>query len=364
MTFLSAALRERPILRGALIVPSVIALIFSLFNLTVAPDPAAMAAHVTIATVNEDTGLPFPPVNMASRMIEGLGSRLPMHLQAFDTEASARAALEAEEVAALIVFPADFSTAIAGQGPVPLTLVTSGSLTMGEAQMTGALPAMLESGVASAVQGIRLALAQGRMPDMTPPVALQSEVLNAPVNAAARMAPFIANFVTALSALVGGIIGWVGTRGLAGTRGAALRTLFPVIALPLSAAVLAAIVTSLAGGSFLALWLAVAGLGIAFGWFFAGSLALFGPLALVVLVPLVFWQPALGGAQMPLAAGPAWLQNASVLGLDQIGGHYRAILLGGSTGFPWALAGIAAVAGLTMIWLRGALVRQTAPVAA
>lgn len=364
MPILSTALRERPVLKAALFVPSVIALIFSLFNLSVAPDPAALAAQATIATVNEDAGLPFPPVNMAGRMIEGLGQRLPMHLQAYASEAEARAALDAEEVAAMIVFPADFSTAIAGQGPVPLTVVTSGSLTMGEAQLTGALPSMLESGVAAAVQSIRLGMAQGRMPDLTPPVALQTEVLHAPANAASRMAPFIANFVTALSALVGGIIGWVGTRGFGGARGAALRTIVPMIALPLAAGVLAVIVASLAGGNFVTLWLGAAALGIALGWFFAGSLALFGPIALAVLVPLVFWQSALGGAQMPLAAGPAWLQGASVLGLDQIGGYFRAVILGGSGAFPVALAGLAAAAGLAMIWLRGALVRTPTPVTA
>ena len=364
MSLIADALRERPVLRGALIAPSVAALIFSLFTLTAAPDPATLASGVTIATVNHDAGLPFPPINMASRLIDGLDARLPMHLRAFDSDEAARAALDAETVQAVLIFPEDFSRAVAGTEAVPLTLITSGSLTMAEAQLTGALPGMVESGVSAAVQSIRLAMARGQMPDMTPPVALTAEALNPPTTAAARVAPFVAGFATALAALVGGILGWVGTRGLGGVRGAALRTLFPVIALPVAALVLAGLVAGFAGGAFGALWLAIALLGVAFGWFFAGALALFGPLALLVLVPLAFWQPAIGGGQMPLSAAPEWLHWLAPLHLDAIGGYLRALILGAGHDFPWSLALGAAALGLAMIWLRAALVRRPAPVAA
>ncbi|PTX05174.1 hypothetical protein [Pararhodobacter aggregans] len=364
MSLIADALRERPVLRGALIAPSVAALIFSLFTLTAAPDPVTLASGVTIATVNHDAGLPFPPINVASRMIDGLDARLPMQLQAFDSDAAARAALDAETVQAVLIFPEDFSRAVAGSEAVPLTLITSGSLTMAEAQLTGALPGMVESGVSAAVQSIRLAMARGQMPDMTPPVALNAETQNPPASAAARAAPFVAGFATALAALVGGILGWVGTRGLGGRRGAMVRTLVPLAALPVAGLVLAGIVAGLAGGSFGALWLAIAGLGVAFGWFFAGALALFGPLALLVLVPLAFWQPAIGGGQMPLSAAPAWLHWLAPLHLDAIGGYFRALILGAGHDFPWSLALGAAALGLAMIWLRAALVRRPAPVAA
>ncbi|WP_127105761.1 YhgE/Pip domain-containing protein [Pararhodobacter zhoushanensis] len=152
MSFIASALRERPILRGALIVPSVIALIFSLFNLSAAPDPAALASHITIATVNHDAGLPFPPINVAERMISGLSQRLPMPLQTYGSDAEARAALEGEDVQAVLIFPQEFSLSVSGSDPVPLTLITSGSLTMAVSQLTGALPGMVESGVAAAVQ--------------------------------------------------------------------------------------------------------------------------------------------------------------------------------------------------------------------
>lgn len=364
MSLIADALRERPVLRGALIAPSVAALIFSLFTLTAAPDPATLASGVTIATVNHDAGLPFPPINVASRLIDGLDARLPMHLQVFDSDEAARAALDAETVQAVLIFPEDFSRAVAGTEAVPLTLITSGSLTMAEAQMTGALPGMVESGVSAAVQSIRLAMARGQMPDMTPPVALTAEALNPPATAAARVAPFVAGFATALAALVGGILGWVGTRGLGGSRAAVLRTLFPLIALPVAALVLAGLVAGFAGGAFGALWLAIVGLGVAFGWFFAGALALFGPLALLVLVPLAFWQPAIGGGQMPLSAAPEWLHWLAPLHLDAIGGYFRALILGAGHDFPWSLALGAAALGLAMIWLRAALVRRPAPVAA
>lgn len=360
MSLLSDALRDRPNLGAALFVPSVIALLFSLFNLSAAPDPAVLAANVTIATVNHDTGLPFPPINVASRLVEGLGTRLPMRLQSFDSDEAARAALDAETVQAVLIFPEDFSRAVAGTEAVPLTLVTSGSLTMTESQLTAALPAMVESGVSSAVLSIRLAMARGQMPDMTPPVALNAETLRPPLNAAARVAPFVADFATVLAALVGAILGWVGTRGLAGGRGAALRVLLPVIAMPVAGLVLAATVTGFAGGDFLGLWLAIAGLGIAIGWFFAGLLAVLGPLALLVAVPLAFWQPAIGGGQMPLGAAPDWLQGLAPLGLDGIGGHFRGLILGAENGFPWPLALAAALLGLALVGLGALIARRPA----
>ena len=364
MSLIAQALRERPILRGAVLAPSAIALIFSLFNLSAAPDPAILASHITIATVNHDAGLPFPPINVADRMLSGLSQRLPMQLQAYDSDASARAALEAETVQAVLIFPQGFSTSVSGSDPVPLTLITSGSLTMAEQQLTGALPALLESGVATAVQSIRLAMAQGRMPDMASPVALTAEVLNPPATAAARMAPFVAGFAMALAAMVGGIIGWIGTRGLDSARALRLRIVFPVIAMPVAALVMAAIVTSFSGGAFFSLWLAIALLGTALSWFAAGSLALFGPAALLVLVPLVFWQAVLGGAQMPMAAAPVWLQWLAPLGLDQIGAHYRSLIIAGTHPFPWALTAGAAALGLGMMALRALMRRGRAPVAA
>ena len=194
MSSIRSTLRDRPALRGALFVPSVVALIFSLFNLSAAPDPARIAGQSPIAVVNDDTGLPFPPINMGARMIAGLSGRLPMPVQTFATEDEARAALQAETVVAVLHLPAEFSRSIAGTDAVPLSLITSGSLTAGQGQMAGALPGMIESGISSAILSIRLAMAQGRMPDMTPPVALTAEVVNPAANPAARMAPFAVSY--------------------------------------------------------------------------------------------------------------------------------------------------------------------------
>lgn len=358
MSFLSKALHDRPMLRGALIAPSLIALIFSLFNLSAPPDPARIAPLVNVATVNLDTGLPFPPINIADRLIGGLATRLPTGLRSFDTEAAARAALQAEEVAAILVFPADFSRAVAGSDPVPVSVITSGSVTMVESQMAGALPAMVETGIATAVQTFRLAMAQGRLPDMTSPVAVSAEVIHPVTNAATRAAPFVAGFVLGLIALVGALVGSLGTRGLAPRRAALLQAGLPVVAMPVAAAVLTALVYGFAGGDALALWLAVSGLALAFAWLFSGALAVLGPVALLAIVPLVFWQGVLGGTQMPAAGAPDWLHWLLPLGMDRIGGYLRSILLGGDNAFPVALALGAAGLGLALIGLRAVVARS------
>ena len=360
MSFLSDALRDRPMLRGALIAPSGIALIFSLFNLSAPPDPARIAPLVTVATVNLDTGLPFPPINVAGRLIEGLSTRLPTGLRSFDNEDAARAALEADEVAAILVFPAGFSRAVASTDPVPLSVITSGSVTMVESQMAAALPAMVEAGVATAVQTFRLAMAQGRLPDMTSPVALSTEVIRPVTAPAARAAPFVSGFVLGLIAMVGALIGYLGTQGLAPRRAALLHVVLPVVAVPLAASVLTALVHGFAGGDALGLWLGVAGLALAFTWLFVGALALIGPLALLAIVPLVFWQGALGGTQMPAAAAPEWLLWLNTLGMDGIGAYLRGVLLGGQAAFPTVLALGAAGAGLAMIALRSLVGRPAA----
>lgn len=358
MSLLATALRDRPILKGALLVPSLIALIFSLFNLSAVPEPARLAAATVLATVNDDQGLTFPPINVATLMLNGLSQRLPLTLRPYATEAEARAALDAEDVAAILLFPNEFSLSVTGSEVVPLRLVTSGALPAAQAQLVSALPGMLETGVAVAVQSIRAAMAAGRMPDMASPVALNAEVIHPAANAASRAAPFIANFVTALAALVGAILGWVGSRGLEPIRAALLRGLLPVLALPPAALVLVAVIGSFAGGDLLGLWLTVIGLGVAFGWFFAGALAVLGPFALLILVPLVFWQGILGGAQVPASVAPDWLHGLAPLGLEAIGGTFRALVLGGQQGFPVALACGAALCGLALIWLRALVSRE------
>ncbi|WP_127105765.1 hypothetical protein [Pararhodobacter zhoushanensis] len=199
---------------------------------------------------------------------------------------------------------------------------------------------------------------------MASPVALTAETVNPSANPAARIAPFVAGFATALAAMVGAIIGWVGTRGLGSLRALRLRVIFAVVAMPVAALVMASIVTGFAGGAFVGLWLAIALLGIAFGWFAAGALALVGPVALLVLVPLVFWQAVLGGAQVQMTAAPVWLHWLAPLGIDQIGAHYRSLIIAGGHPFPWGLAAGAAVLGLGMLILRALLVRGRIPVTA
>ena len=92
----------------AMIVPSLIMLIFSLFNMTAPLDPERSASAFRLGVVNQDEGLTSPPIWISSRMLGGLGENLSFKISEFKTIALARAVLEAGEIAAVVVFPLSF----------------------------------------------------------------------------------------------------------------------------------------------------------------------------------------------------------------------------------------------------------------
>lgn len=363
MSHLFAALRTSPFLPPALAVPMVIALVFSLFSLTAAPDPARLAAAIRLGVVNEDAGLRLPPIRIADRMVEGMKARLPFALVEIADAEAGRAALEAGEISALLTFPDSFSRDVTGDGTVGYRLLLAENLPSAEAQVAGQLPAMLEGAMSAAVSTVRLALAQGRLPDLTPPVAGTVERLHPIERPAQRVAPFVAVFVTWLAALVGALLAFLAARPLPSAAAAQARSLLPVVSSGLASLVLALTLAATAGTSagLLPLWLSAWAAMVALGWGFAGLLAWLGLPALVILVPVVFYQAAVGGAQIPLAAAPDWL-GAATLGLpfDRLGGLYRALLLGGPVPAWTAPLAIVAATGLALIWAKAAGRRGTA----
>jgi uncharacterized phage infection (PIP) family protein YhgE len=59
---LSEMMRANPILRGALIAPSVVVLVFTFFNLTATVDQNSVVQRLAVKIVNLDEGVSLPGV--------------------------------------------------------------------------------------------------------------------------------------------------------------------------------------------------------------------------------------------------------------------------------------------------------------
>ena len=150
------------------------------------------------------------------------------------------------------------------------------------------------------------------------------------------------------------------TRGLARGGAAVIRTVLPVISLGVAALVISGVVAGATAdwGLFVPVLLAVWPTALALGWLMTGILALIGPIALLVLLPVVFYQSALGGVMAPVAAAPAWLARVGeAVPFDAVGAFYRGVIHGTGTSMPVDWLGGAAVLGVALIWL-SAVVRK------
>jgi len=143
---------------------------------------------------------------------------------------------------------------------------------------------------------------------------------------------------------------------------AVARTVMPVAASGLAAAVLAVVIVATTGLGvlFLPVWLSVWLVTLALSWLMGGLFALLGPVGLLLALPLAFYQFALGGAQAPASAAPDWLQAASLgLPFDVVGAFFRRIMLadGRLADLPWMPWFIVAGFGIGLI-IVGSHIRQ------
>ena len=266
-TFIAA-----PMAKQAIIVPIAIMLIFSVFNLTAPMDPARSAQAVTLGLVNNDEGLPMPPIKVSERMLSGMGDQLPFSTQAFDDREAAVAALQAGEVSVVLVFPPAFSSQAFRGDQARFEIVTSSAATIAEVQMAQQLERMLPAAMSAGVASMRLAMEQ--MPTGEMPVAADVTPLGEVEPMARLQAPFAMLYTTWLAALVGAIMMTLATRSIAG-RGAAAaaRTVLPILITGAASLCLALVVGATAGwGSFLPAWLVVWPTAIALTWGFVDRL--------------------------------------------------------------------------------------------
>ncbi len=345
--------------RPALIVPAMIMLIFSLFNLTAPPDPARAAAAFNLGIVNLDEGLTFPPIRVSSRVLDGLSENLPFKVIELADDKSARSALEAGEVAAVVLFAQDFSKSAISDKDFEIEVWNAHHLTVTETQIAAQLPMMIEMAMSAGVANLRLALAKGRIPSGKLPVTAKVETFHMAVNSTVLVAPFVMNFATWLGAFVGAMLLFQATKPVSDPKGRAkLRTLVPIASLAIASFMLALVVAATTGqwGLFLSVWLNVWLVALCLGWLFVGLFSALGMISVAVILPVAFYQAALGGTMAPVAAAPNWLgATADVVPFDLIGRAYRGVMHGADGGLPLIWLGSAAVIGLALIWAAGFL---------
>ena len=405
---LSEMMRAQPILRGALIAPSLVVLIFVFFNLTATVDQNAVVQRLTVGIVNLDEGVTLAgagPVRVADQAVAALERQLPLSTIKFPDEASATAALDRGVIVAALILPPDFSRTIASGATAQARVINTDHLSVLETQVGRTVAGQLQAALTVAVLTARTQFAtrQGTvvaapaapaapglvpavpvplvtvtpldappapLPPATatnvppapaaagPPLVVATTALHAAANPALLQAPFVLSFASWMGSLIGGILLFIGTRPLLreGATGsvAMARTLIPVLATVL-AALMGVLLVGWLGEAweyFWELW--------AFRWLvmaatMATITALFsvmGFLAFVVAVPLVFYQTLLAGFLAPPSAVPGWLAWLDRAPFYETTVALRTLLIGGpANAIPWTALGVVLGGAIVATWV-------------
>ena len=348
-----AEFRRSKLFKPAIMVPAMIMLVFSLFNLTAPADPVRTASAFNLGVVNQDEGLTFPPMKLATIAMDGIAGNLPFTVTELDNPEIARSALEAGEVATVILFPADFSKLAVGDKNFSIEIWNTQHLTVAETQMASQLPMMIQMALSSGVANLRLAMSKGQMPSLDLTVTANVETLHRAESTATLPAPFVMTFTSWLAAMVGTILLFLATSQMASMNRAYIRTLVPVMTMGLASFVLALVVifTTSQLEQFIGVWLSVWIVSLCLVWLFMGIFELTGLWSLLVILPTVFYQSVLGGSMAPVAAAPDWLREiGEIIPFDSIGAAYRGVIYDAGAGLPfiWLLG--AALIGIILIW--------------
>ena len=361
--------RSRPILRGAVLLPAAITLIFGFFNLSSVVEPEKALATLELGVVNLDEGAPGPggtPIAIGGRIVAGLGTQLPMKTREFPDEATALDALDMGQISAAIVLQKDFSLAILAGGSPNVKVWKTDHLSLMEMQFARALPAQIQLGLSTAVLAARAQLSAAGSASASaastgpplPPVQISAESLHTVVNTRILQAPIVIGFASWLAGLVGAVLLFQGTqaelhRGSAPLI-AAVRGSVPVLASLLSgfAVVLVLGVVSGAWDGFWEIWAFRGLVGAAAMALFTALFAVLGWFALVVALPLAFYQGLASGIVVPVGAAPEWATwMNNVLPLPEIAVGTRTLLIGGPDGsIPWASVTGTWVVAVLVMW--------------
>ena len=359
-------IRQNPMFRAAIAAPIAIMIVFSLFNLTAPPDQSRLPSAINVAIVDLDEGAAGIPVPLSQQLLAGLRSGLPVGVAPYVDEATARQALDDGEVTAVLVFPAGFSAAVMAGGSVDVRFIAGQHLSVAETQFSSSLAGQIGASLSAAIAGIRLANATGGAPPAAgaggPPPAganVDVELLYVAAKPAALSAPFVMTFATWIAAFVGALMGFLATRRVKGPNTVApvsmVRSLLPIIVSAVASICLAVVVvwTTDNWGSLVSIWLFIWLALASTTLLVAGLFAVLGFFAIIVALPVVFYQSALSGTQIPVAAAPEWLSGiAENLPFSDLGAGYRSLVIGGPEGtLPLLLLFAVAAIGLALIWI-------------
>ncbi|MGY8873339.1 MAG: ABC transporter [Gammaproteobacteria bacterium] len=343
--------RRSELFKPAIIVPTVIMLIFSIFNLTAPSDPARILSSFELGIVNEDLGPSLPLIS--TQAIKGISKSLPFRVTLLKNSETARDALLKGQVSSVITFPENFSQLALSHKNLSIGVLNSQHLTMSETQIASQLPSMLQMALSTFVSNLRASKLNNQGSNVGMMVTTNVETMFKAKSLASLPAPFVMSFTTWMASMVGAILLFLGTRQMAFLNRAYVRTIVPVMTMGFASFALATVVTltTLQWEVFLMTWLSVWLVCVCLTWLFLGVFEIIGLSALLIILPLVQYQSALSGSVAPVSAAPDWLERiGTAVPFDAIGAAYRAIIFGSDASLPYIWLLSAALMGIVLSW--------------
>ena len=343
--------RRSELFKPAIIVPTVIMLIFSIFNLTAPSDPARILSSFELGIVNEDLGPSLPLIS--TQAIKGISKSLPFRVTLLKNSETARDALLKGKVSSVITFPENFSQLALSNKNLSIDILNSQHLTIVETQMASQLPSMMQLALSTFVSNLHASKLNNQSTNLGMLVNTNVETMFKAKSLASLPAPFVMSFTTWMASMVGAILLFLGTRQMAFLNRAYVRTIVPVMTMGFASFALATVVTltTLQWEVFLMTWLSVWLVCVCLTWLFLGVFEIIGLSALLIILPLVQYQSALSGSVAPVSAAPDWLERiGTAVPFDAIGAAYRAIIFGSDASLPYIWLLSAALIGIVLSW--------------
>ena len=343
--------RRSELFKPAIIVPTVIMLIFSIFNLTAPSDPARILSSFELGIVNEDLGPSLPLIS--TQAIKGISKSLPFRVTLLKNSETARDALLKGQVSSVITFPENFSQLALSNKNLSIDILNSQHLTIVETQMASQLPSMMQLALSTFVSNLRASKLNNQSTNLGMLVNTNVETMFKAKSLASLPAPFVMSFTTWMASMVGAILLFLGTRQMAFLNRAYVRTIVPVMTMGFASFALATVVTltTLQWEVFLMTWLSVWLVCVCLTWLFLGVFEIIGLSALLIILPLVQYQSVLSGSVAPVSAAPDWLERiGTAVPFDAIGAAYRAIIFGSDASLPYIWLLSAALMGIVLSW--------------
>ena len=217
--------------------------------------------------------------------------------------------------------------------------------------------------------------AQNAPAKMVPPVVIRSNVLHRAGHFRYLNAPLVLGFSLWMAAMLSAMLFSFALRSVpAGSRPPQLgvvQLIMPVVGLGIGSllGVLMLAATTEFTSWFLPLWMFLWLSSVALAWCFIGCFNLIGPFALLIVLPLVFYQQLLSGVNSPVDTIPSWISwlDGAVPAPEIVSG-IRKILIGGPESDPaWGFLGLILGVGFVFslgtffIWSKWGRAHQPAP---